>query len=140
MARRPGTVNRSDPAIRRALWERDAGCCGFCGEPVSLAEMHVDHILPRAVGGQDELDNLRPAHARCNLGNGLASVRAYRREHPDEPVPTKGHAVLFLRVSRELHQALTMWASDEDRPLNQHVLRDHIAQHKAQPPPRPLAG
>jgi len=44
---------------RRTLWERDAGLCGFCGDPVDLLEMDLDHIIPKADGGSNDDSNLR---------------------------------------------------------------------------------
>lgn len=47
--------------------------CGICGKPVdkSLKYPHpmsptVDHIIPCAKGGSDDLDNLQLAHRQCN--------------------------------------------------------------------------
>ena len=47
--------------------------CGICGMPVdkSLSYPHpmsptVDHIIPCAKGGSDDLDNLQLAHRQCN--------------------------------------------------------------------------
>jgi len=33
--------------------------------------LHIDHVIPIAKGGPDILDNVRPAHARCNLSKGV---------------------------------------------------------------------
>lgn len=42
--------------------------CGYCGttETDAGSEMTVDHFMPRAVGGSDELDNLVYACWKCN--------------------------------------------------------------------------
>jgi 5-methylcytosine-specific restriction endonuclease McrA len=32
--------------------------------------LHIDHVIPIALGGPDTLDNVRPAHAFCNLSKG----------------------------------------------------------------------
>jgi hypothetical protein len=41
--------------------------CAGCGEEnVSLEGWHVDHIIPRAVGGADVEDNLQPLCDTCN--------------------------------------------------------------------------
>lgn len=47
--------------------------CGICGQMIdkSLKYPHpmsatVDHIIPCAKGGSDELDNLQLAHRKCN--------------------------------------------------------------------------
>lgn len=33
--------------------------------------LHIDHIIPISKGGSDTLDNVRPAHALCNLKKGV---------------------------------------------------------------------
>jgi 5-methylcytosine-specific restriction endonuclease McrA len=35
-----------------------------------LLGLHIDHLIPIAKGGPDTLDNVRPAHALCNLKKG----------------------------------------------------------------------
>lgn len=53
--------------------------CHLCGEPIDLLAsrragvgdwrkgLHLDHVLPLALGGPDTLSNVKPAHAECNL-------------------------------------------------------------------------
>ena len=40
--------------------------CYLCEEKIDRADCEVDHVLPRAHGGKDDWDNLRPAHWYCN--------------------------------------------------------------------------
>jgi 5-methylcytosine-specific restriction endonuclease McrA len=59
------------------------GCsCHICGEEIDLEAprmqgkegwekgLHMDHLIPISKGGSDMLDNVRPAHAYCNLSKG----------------------------------------------------------------------
>ena len=43
--------------------------CYICRQDVTT-EGHIDHVIPRFLGGTDNLDNLRLTHARCNLVKG----------------------------------------------------------------------
>lgn len=66
--------------------------------PLSLT---LDHILPRSLGGTDELENLRPAHRVCNLrrqNRPAAVVTAAPR--PRAPEPGAGFSVPGRRQSR----------------------------------------
>lgn len=68
-----------DPA-RRALFDNNKkiilatqNICGICGRPVDKSLKYpdpmsptVDHIIPCAKGGSDDLDNLQLAHRKCN--------------------------------------------------------------------------
>jgi hypothetical protein len=53
---------------RRDIFERSAGRCHYCGPPLDLTgKWHIEHQLPRALGGGDEGLNLVAACVRCNL-------------------------------------------------------------------------
>jgi len=53
---------------RREVFLRSGGCCHYCGTPQQLdGAWHVEHQLPRALGGTDEALNLVAACERCNL-------------------------------------------------------------------------
>jgi 5-methylcytosine-specific restriction endonuclease McrA len=42
--------------------------CGICRKPIErVRDMHLDHIIPIAMGGPDVLDNVRCVHKECNL-------------------------------------------------------------------------
>lgn len=78
---------RSPAALILYLYQRNAGICQLCGEPVTEPRGELgpsaDHIIPlrAAIGppGKHALDNLQLAHLRCNRRKGN---RAY-------PVPTQ---------------------------------------------------
>lgn len=64
------------------LMARDGMGCAICGEPLDRhvrdpndeAYITFDHIVPRARGGVDKLDNLRLAHRVCNSERGCDPV------------------------------------------------------------------
>jgi 5-methylcytosine-specific restriction endonuclease McrA len=53
--------------------------CYICSEPINLSAprsavadgwkrgLHIDHVIPIALGGSDIIENVRPSHAICNL-------------------------------------------------------------------------
>lgn len=51
--------------------------CWLCTD--TDAATTADHVLPRSRGGSDHIDNLRPAHRRCNSARGNRLVRKSRR-------------------------------------------------------------
>lgn len=70
-----GIPNR--PKVRDLILQRDEGVCGICLTPVDVkahyldpASPTLDHIVPRAHGGDHSLGNLRLAHRQCNLRRG----------------------------------------------------------------------
>jgi DNA invertase Pin-like site-specific DNA recombinase len=47
--------------------------------------LHIDHIVPKVLGGSNERENLRPTHAICNIKkNDLGLLEYFRREHPEK--------------------------------------------------------
>jgi hypothetical protein len=53
---------------RREIFERSEGKCHYCSTPLDLTgKWHIEHQLPRALGGGDEGLNLVAACVRCNL-------------------------------------------------------------------------
>lgn len=40
------------------------------GKPGWQNSLHIEHIIPLFLGGNDTLDNVRPSHALCNLKKG----------------------------------------------------------------------
>ncbi|HEX3731652.1 MAG TPA: HNH endonuclease [Mycobacteriales bacterium] len=47
---------------RRAVFSRDHGACGYCGDPANT----IDHVVPRSRGGRHTWDNVVAACHRCN--------------------------------------------------------------------------
>lgn len=63
------------PAKRHKVLDRDGWVCHLCGKRIaSAADAHVDHVVPVAAGGSSDLNNLRAAHARCNLRRGARRI------------------------------------------------------------------
>ncbi|OWQ90828.1 hypothetical protein CDN99_11715 [Roseateles aquatilis] len=57
---------------RRHVHERSGGRCHYCGSDLKLesSSWHVEHQMPRALGGSDGMPNLVAACATCNLRKG----------------------------------------------------------------------
>ncbi len=56
--------------IRFRVLMRDGFVCRYCGARPPEAQLEVDHILPRARGGTDDIENLATACYECNHGKG----------------------------------------------------------------------
>lgn len=68
--------------LTAATLARYGTVCHLCGRAGATT---ADHLTPRSRGGQDTLDNLRPAHLRCNQSRGnkpLAEVQPRPRLDP----------------------------------------------------------
>jgi 5-methylcytosine-specific restriction endonuclease McrA len=51
---------------RKVVWERDEGKCQWCGCDVPYKEMHLDHVIPLAKGGEHSYANTQVLCASCN--------------------------------------------------------------------------
>ena len=66
-----GTVIRhNDAKNKRHLYGEQGGNCRGCGEHFRPQNLEVDHIVPRAKGGTDHLDNLQLLCGHCNRVKG----------------------------------------------------------------------
>lgn len=62
---------------REAVWKRDAGMCGICGQPADPSNWQLDHKRPLARGGLHAYINVQVSHPRCN-------ARKWAHYEPDE--------------------------------------------------------
>lgn len=66
------------PRVRFEVLKRDGFRCAYCGRVAESVDLQVDHIVARASGGSDEMENLVTACRACNAGKSdraLADVR-----------------------------------------------------------------
>ncbi len=61
-------------ATRRAALARDLWRCQIAGPHCTTDATEVDHITPRALGGSDDMDNLRSVCKDCHKRRALTSV------------------------------------------------------------------
>lgn len=71
-------------AQRERVFNRDGRCCAICG--TDEGEMHIDHIIPRKVGGTHDLDNLRVLCKPCNLRKGALNDGVFLAQRATPPV------------------------------------------------------
>ena len=50
---------------KQRVFDRDGRLCRYCG--TDEEPLHIDHIIPRKVGGTHDLDNLQVLCKMCNL-------------------------------------------------------------------------
>lgn len=58
--------------LRPSVIERDGLVCHICGDEVAPDQVHVDHVIALSKGGPSDPENLRVAHARCNMRKGAS--------------------------------------------------------------------
>lgn len=85
LLKQPGLVDRLKPRRltedeRLAVFVRAGGRCAYCGNPMTLADFHVDHVWPVALGGSDDPENLACACGPCNQSKGARTPDQWRGE------------------------------------------------------------
>ena len=53
--------------------------CHLCGRAGATT---ADHLVPRVQGGDNSIENLRPAHLSCNSRRGDMPLDQYRTRYP----------------------------------------------------------
>lgn len=70
---------------RRLLWSLQGGRCRRCGHRVRVRDATLDHITPRAAGGEDTPENYQVLCGACNAtkADDLPERRGRAREEDD---------------------------------------------------------
>ncbi len=61
----------------KLLIEKYGNTCSYCGCDLSKVKAHVDHIIPRSLGGTDEIENLALSCYICNFAKSIHSVKDF---------------------------------------------------------------
>lgn len=70
-ASRRQTGTKASRIAYEAVLDRDGMVCHICSSAIAdLSDLHFDHVIPLARGGAHHADNIKPAHALCNLRKG----------------------------------------------------------------------
>lgn len=81
---RPGreSLSKRLGRVARQIAARDGYACVYCGATAksSGAHLHLDHLTPRALGGEDVARNLVLACRSCNSRRQKLSLSAWARE------------------------------------------------------------
>src|SRR5215831_4386445 len=98
------------PAVRELVRERAGRRCKYCRAPeqVTGGRYQVDHILPKSLGGGDEVGNLAFGCSSCNLAkcNHMSGLDPETQEQTALFYPRKDRLeehFAFARASFELH-------------------------------------
>lgn len=57
---------RIPPEVRKYVFERDKYQCQSCGKTKLETDLTIDHIIPLARGGQNDMSNLHTLCLTCN--------------------------------------------------------------------------
>ena len=69
------------PAVRKYVFERDRYCCKSCNCNHKQTELTIDHIIPLARGGSNDISNLQTLCRRCNIRKRDSLDPRFRRRY-----------------------------------------------------------
>ena len=72
MGKRKGLSQKT----RFEVFKRDGFRCQYCGQCPPAVVLQVDHFVPVAEGGENDIDNLMTSCADCNQGKGAGDITA----------------------------------------------------------------
>lgn len=61
-------------ALRYQVMRRDQFTCQYCGAQSPNAALQIDHVVPAALGGSNDPENLVTACTQCNAGKGKSQA------------------------------------------------------------------
>lgn len=108
------TMTALNSADAKRLWragikEAWDNRCAYCGKPpIDDKSLTIDHVKPRARGGEDRTSNVIPACRRCNQAKGSEEWIAWYRQQPYYSEYAE------LRIKKWLDQGIVENASESD--------------------------
>lgn len=74
-----GSMSKGIGINKKEITHGKYGCkCAYCGTHLSINEMHIDHVVPKKLGGKNNIKNLNPSCQSCNSTKGAKSLEDYR--------------------------------------------------------------
>jgi 5-methylcytosine-specific restriction endonuclease McrA len=90
---------------RRNLFARDRNRCQYCGRIFATSDLSLDHVIPRAQGGDDTWENLVCACIRCNARKGGRTPEQAHMRLVRKPERPRRNPLIMLRLGSEKYQS-----------------------------------
>lgn len=102
-------------ALRFEVLRRDGFACSYCGRKPPEVELHIDHVVPAALGGLDAPENLRTSCADCNAGKGSTPPDAEMVAQVADDAHRWADAITKAgnEMAKKLREEDLTWLSDE---------------------------
>lgn len=110
------------PEKRRAIYNRDANKCVYCGKSHDLT---LDHVVSAEAGGTNDVSNLVTACRSCNSRKGTLDLRTFARMIAAE-IGSKTRTVTD-RVRKHLKAAINVAAAKEQLVVEREVRDERAA-------------
>lgn len=103
-----GLRRRLTATQRKEVWQKTQGRCAYCGKPIEISQMQVDHAIPmefyndyHAVGKDlNALSNLLPACRSCNNYKSSYTMEKFRKAIERMPEVLQRDSVTYRNAVR----------------------------------------
>jgi 5-methylcytosine-specific restriction endonuclease McrA len=90
---------------RRNLFARDSNKCQYCGRKFRMAELSIDHVLPRSRGGRTSWTNVVCACMKCNVRKGGRTPEEAGMHLIQKPVQPRVSPVITLHAGKDKYRS-----------------------------------
>ena len=99
------TVRKSiSKKTRFEVFKRDGFICAYCGAHPPSVVLHVDHIHPVALGGNNNMDNLITSCEPCNLGKSAKPLTEIPQGLKDKAAEIKERELQIVGYQNEMQK------------------------------------
>lgn len=63
---------------KQVIFMKYHGHCAYCGRPLKMKAMTVDHLVPKSKGGGNSIENLMPSCRDCNTAKAADNLEMLR--------------------------------------------------------------
>ena len=83
---------------RRNIFARDNNTCQYCGKRFSMAELSLDHLVPRSLGGGASWQNIVACCVKCNVKKGGRTPEQAHMKLIRKPIKPRRNPVLTVKL------------------------------------------
>lgn len=65
---------------RKSILAKTGGHCAYCGIPLSMETIQIDHVQPLHLGGTNDETNLMPSCRSCNHYKSTLTLEKFRAQ------------------------------------------------------------
>lgn len=118
--------------LRFEVFKRDGFVCQYCGAHPPAVVLHVDHIIPVAEGGRNDMDNLVTACEPCNLGKSAVPLSVVPQSLADKAEEVAEREAQLLGYQKILDERRDRITSDAWRVVHRFLGEEQDAVDRQQ--------
>ncbi len=90
---------------RRNIFARDGHRCQYCGRSMPLAQLSIDHVIPRSRGGKTTWDNVVCSCQPCNTKKGWRTPQEAHMPLITKPIEPKINPILAMKLNNPKYES-----------------------------------